>query len=178
MGRKLVQYSPLDYRHPLTLIIFGLFEGIYRYFFDAEMTTTLNYIVVGFVILSAVLGIFFTEPTGQLQNNHGDGGYTNDVYSPYDYHYTRAGGFYYYYYPMYFGGSSNTTTYTSSSSSSSNSKGMGYLLLAVLVIILIIGSAVIPHFWVVATFAGILFFLRITLQVLSESEYSSSWHYR
>lgn len=111
--------------------------------------------------LSALLGTYYTEPVSPAQG------------AQYDYSQTRASG----------SGWHGTYFFTNSSSDNSgvsvpkcSGKGCGYayllLFLILIVLLCIVGSATIPHFWVLATLLMLTFMVIIILHeylVLRES---------
>lgn len=114
--------------------------------------------------MSALLGIYYTEPVSPAQG------------AQYDYSQTRASG----------SGWHGTYFFTDSSSDNSgvsvpkcSGKGCGYayllLFLILIVLLCIVGSATIPHFWVLATLVMLTFMVIIILHeylVLRESRHT------
>jgi hypothetical protein len=159
---------------PIVLALFGAFEWMYQYFFSGETTTTICALLLAFTLFSALAGVAFTEP--QTNPEYGSGYPQNQSsQNQYDYRYSRAGGLYYYYYPLYFGGSSSSSSSTTTSSSSSSNKGMAYLVLCIGLFVLLIASAVIPHFWVIATLFGLLVWARLTWREMTIERKRGSW---
>jgi hypothetical protein len=118
--------------------------------------------VLGYMILSIFLGLFFCEPLAQqAAANNANQQQSQD----YNWDHTRTGGFFYTYIFIHdssSGAVSAPTTTTSSSSSSG--KGAGYVFLLIILIVLIPASAIIPHFWICAVLAGVVLLALFTLK--------------
>lgn len=106
-----------------------------------------------FVVLSLAEGAFISEPMlrQQASTSHSSMSSSDDS--------SHSSFFYYSWWH-----SATTSNSSSSSSHSSNSKGAGYVLLVLLLIALLILSAIIPHFWVVAVFVGVVLLWCFTVK--------------
>jgi peptidoglycan/LPS O-acetylase OafA/YrhL len=107
-------------------------------------------IPVAGIILATYLGVSNTEDVGQLDFRYQNSGY----------HYVYAGR------PMYiFGSGSSSSGSTSTPQCKGKGCGMAFLVVAlvVLTIVLVVGSATIPHFWLVS--GGIFLTLMCMLTV-------------
>lgn len=118
--------------------------------YDSARTLLLGVLVVGF-ILTAFLGVYFTEPIesgGTLTQSQVD----SRGRQAYDYGASRTGHWYF----LNFGGGTSSSSSSSSGSSSSKidlddgGEALAYLFIILLVVALVIASAIVPHFWIVA----------------------------
>lgn len=101
--------------------------------------------IAGYVLLSFLLGAIFAEPVS-VQS-------TAPSANPYEH--TRSIGVYHAFFPS--SGSTTESERTDTHTSSGRSgKGAGIVILIIIVLVLLFGSAVIPHFWIAATFMGIV----------------------
>lgn len=130
---------------PTSLVAFFLGAvavGIARKVFkpDTIPLTWLVAIVGGYVLLSMLLGTIFAEPISSAAS------------SPYDH--TRSSSVYH---AIFVGTSSagESESTTTDIHTSRSRKGGGIVVLLIIALVLLLGSAVIPHFWIAATFMGI-----------------------
>jgi hypothetical protein len=123
-------------------------------------------ILIGGIILSTFLGVYYTEPRVE------DAWTSGHVYS---YQESRAGGWYYYNFASVNSGNSSSSSSSSPDIDMDNMDGEAVLVifLIVLVIIIVLASAFIPHFWV---FGGALLITALLMVayrefILEESRY-------
>lgn len=127
------------------------------------------WVLVIYFLLSAGAGAYFTEaatnggiPRSATAQEHTDQKYDDN------YRYSRAGGFYYYY---IYSGSYAPSESSGSSTTSCSGKSCGGLALVIVLLVLLLASALIPHFWVIATLCGIvLWLLAFRREMLAPSE--------
>jgi len=103
--------------------------------------------IAGYVLLSMLLGTVFAEPVS------GQSTAPSASTNPYDH--TRSSSVYHAIFVGTSSTSENESTDTDTHASRSG-KGGGIILLLIIVLVLLLGSAVIPHFWIAATFTGIV----------------------
>jgi hypothetical protein len=117
-------------------------------------------VIAGFV-LSLLLGIYFTESKTTMSRSQ-----------EYEYSSSRTGNVFYNYYPIF--GNSGTSSGSSSTTSIDIDDGGGeavaYLVLIIIALALILGSAIIPHFWIVACAVSIGLMGLLTYHELSLNE--------
>lgn len=146
----------------LALVFVGV-AALFRLFSPDDSTPRLVLAFLAiFIVVSLVEGVFISEPSLTPQHSSGQATASSDG--------GGSSNFFYYYWHE------STTSHSSSSSSSSSSKGEGYVILFLLLIALLLLSAIIPHFWVIAIFIGMILLWGFTIKEFkraSDFSYSS-----
>lgn len=139
--------------------------------FSDPQEETPTWFVIGLVagiLLCTFLGVYFTEPLERGGESRQEMAQAQATPRPaYDYGRSRSGGWVF----LHFGSSGSSSGSSSSSggssssgsSSSKDAEGICFLFVLLAIVLLIVGSAFIPHLWVVAVafFAAIAILLAV-----------------
>lgn len=151
----------------INIFVWAIILGIILYlvlgkfsFFSCPYNSVKQWLILVLAIafiLSIFLGIYFTEPI-QPENSSINKNYNTN--SGYDYHQSRSG---IWWYSFYSGGNIDGFN-LSTENNSDDGEAILYLFIIILVIILVIGSAFIPHFWILSLILIITVMIRLTVR--------------